>query len=207
MVLLRDGRAAARQHARNHHQARRADLLRMGRMGRGKGRVHRPRAHDHRQPGLHEPFHPFHPLRIRQQRPVAHRAAVDDRRHAGLDQFLRLAHQRVEVGLPVGGAGGHQRGDHAGENVGLHAGSSGASECAPESVVRSILAELYFPCRQKSYSGRSSRRSRAKKDWIWRMIWSAWARPSRSHSSTSPASMAAMMSSCSPTMLCGRRSL
>ena len=120
MRLLGSQRRTARQHARDDHQAVGADLLGMRSMGNRRGAVDGAGADDDRHAGLHQALHALHALCVGQQRPVAHGAAIDDRRHALRDQFLALAHQRIEIGAAVCLARGHQRGDYAGENLGLH---------------------------------------------------------------------------------------
>ena len=84
----------------------------------------RARPDDDREAGLDETLDALHALLVGQQRPVAHRAAIDDGRHAGRDQLPPLAHQRAEIGRPVGLAGRHQRRDRAGEYVRGHGGGS-----------------------------------------------------------------------------------
>ena len=72
MVPLRRGRSAPGEHPGDHHQPRRADLPRMGRVLGGTLRILSSGAHDHGNPGLHEAGHALLPLPIGQQWPVAH---------------------------------------------------------------------------------------------------------------------------------------
>ena len=81
--LRRDG-DAARQHAGNHHQPGGTDATGMRGMFGRQPRILRPRADDHRNAGFHQRFNPLLSLSVGQQRPVAHRTAIDDSVHANI---------------------------------------------------------------------------------------------------------------------------
>ena len=120
VVALRRDRQPARQDPRNDHQPGGAELLRVGGMGHGRGRVDRAGADDDRHTGAGQALHALHALGVGQKRPVPAGPAIDHARHARCDQFLSLAHQRVEIGLAVGGARGQQRGDRAEKDIFVH---------------------------------------------------------------------------------------
>jgi len=111
MRLLGGDDRAARKNAGDDHQALRPDLLGMRGMRHRGRRIDRAGSHDERDACLHQMLDAFHALRVGQERPVAHRAAVDDGGHAGGDELLALAHQRVEIRRAVVVAGGHQGGN------------------------------------------------------------------------------------------------
>ncbi len=87
-------------------------------------RVLRAGSDDDGKTRLDESGDALHPLLVGQQRPVAHRSAIDHGGHAGFDELASLAHERVEVGRAVGLARRHQSGNHAGEDVRGHGGRS-----------------------------------------------------------------------------------
>ena len=76
-ALRRDG-GTARQHAGNDHQADRAASLGVRGERRGAARVLGARSDDDRHAGRDQLLDARHPLFVVEQRPVAHRAAVDD---------------------------------------------------------------------------------------------------------------------------------
>ena len=121
-ALGRRGRAA-RKHARNDHEAPRALFLRVTRERRGLNGVLRACADDDREPSLRQTFDALHSLFDRKQRPVAHRAAIDQPRHSGADKMLSHLHESVEVGPPVGAAGRHERRDRSGKDLRRHLGA------------------------------------------------------------------------------------
>ncbi|MNG06264.1 hypothetical protein D3C84_894930 [compost metagenome] len=120
MGFLRGGRSAARQHARDDHQAMGTDFGRVCRMGHRFAAVDGTGADDGRNAGGHQARHAFLTLGFGQQRPVAHGTAIHHGAHANVDQLATLGHQRVEVRLALGGAWGHQCRDAASENVVAH---------------------------------------------------------------------------------------
>ena len=117
MMTLGRGGSASGEHPRNHHQPRRSSLGGMRCMGRGSGGVLGTGADNHGDPGVGQPPHPFLPLGISQQRPVAHRPAVDHRRHTRIDQLPGGCHEDVVQQFPAGIAGGHQGGHAALEDI------------------------------------------------------------------------------------------
>lgn len=118
--LLGGDDRTARQNARNNHQALGANLLGMDSVRYGRCRVDRASADDNRNAGLDQALHAFHALLVRQERPVAHRTAINNGGHAVGDQFLALADKRIEIRGAVLSARGHQGGDYAGKNAGRH---------------------------------------------------------------------------------------
>ena len=123
MAALGRGRRAAREHARNDHEAPRAFFLRMAGERGGLRGVLRARADDHRQAGVRQTLDALHALFNREQRPVAHRAAIDQPRHSGVDQMFAHPHEGVEVGPPVGAAGRHERRNRSGKDLRRHPGA------------------------------------------------------------------------------------
>ncbi|MNE41385.1 hypothetical protein D3C80_1354530 [compost metagenome] len=120
MRLLGGDDRTARQDTGNDHQALGANLLGVGGMCHGRSGVDRAGADDHRNAGLDQALHAFHALLVGEQRPVAHGTAINDSRHAIGNEFLALAHKRIEIRGAIRLAGGHQCGNHAGKNAGRH---------------------------------------------------------------------------------------
>ncbi|MCY1301613.1 hypothetical protein D9M70_512360 [compost metagenome] len=180
-------------------------------MGDGRSGVDGAGADDDRNTGLDQALDAFHALRIGQERPVTHRAAIDDGGHALSDQLLALAYQRVEIGGAVFLARGHQRRDDAGENLSLHLKLLSALSSGQRRT-RALAfdldnSRLYFICRQEKYkdcyNAMSSLLLRAKSFCTCSTICSACALPRRSAVSMSRAAIAAMIAACSSTKRCG----
>ena len=110
--------APAREEAGDDHQPHGPDLAGVGCMGGSDPRVLGTGADDDRHPRLDEEADARLPVLVGEQRPVAHRAAVDDRAHPLGDEPLRGAHELLVVERAVGPAGGHQRRHAAAEDVG-----------------------------------------------------------------------------------------
>ena len=124
-------RAAAREKARDHHQAHGPDLAGVGRMGSSGPRALGTGADDDRHACLDEEPDAGLPLLVGQQRPVSHRAAVDDRAHPRGDESLRGAHELLVVERAIGPAGGHECRHATAEDVGTlkHVDSPRRSIC------------------------------------------------------------------------------
>ena len=116
--FLRRRRAAARQKPGDDHQAHGPDLAGVGRMGSSGPRALGTGADDDRHTRLDEEPDAGLPLLVGEQRPVPHRAAVDDRAHPCGDEPLRGAHELLVVERAVGPAGGHERRHATAEDVG-----------------------------------------------------------------------------------------
>ena len=80
-------------------------------------------ADDDRQARFRQTLDAFHPLFDREQRPVAHRAAIDEPRHSGADEMFSHLHEGVEVGPPIGAAGRHEGRHGSGKDLRRHLGA------------------------------------------------------------------------------------
>ena len=89
----------------------------------GARRALRAGADDDGDARLHEALDALLALVVGQQRPVSHRAAINDAAHAGRDQALARADQRLEVGPARRSARRHQGRDGSLEDVLAHARS------------------------------------------------------------------------------------
>jgi len=127
MPPLGGRRRAPGKHPRDHHQPRRAHLSGVGGMGRGEPGVHRPGADDDGDPRRDEPSHTLLSLLVAEQRPLPHRAAVDDTGHAGGQQFARRGDHCIEIGRAGGIARSHQC---------RQAAAEGAHRIAPKGSVQ-----------------------------------------------------------------------
>ena len=87
---------------------------------RGLLGVLRARADDDRQAGLRQTLDALHSLFDREQRPVAHRAAIDEPRHSGADKMFPHLHEGVEVRPPIGAAGRHEGRHGSGKDLRRH---------------------------------------------------------------------------------------
>ena len=74
-------------------------------------------SNDNRNAGLDQSGDTFLSLRICQERPVTHRAAVDDSPHSCFDEPGRGANEGGEIGSAPGIAGSHQSRDTAPEDI------------------------------------------------------------------------------------------
>jgi hypothetical protein len=98
----------------------RADLLSVGRECGGLRRALGSGAHHDRHPGLDEAAHTLAARLVAQERPLAHRAAVDDAAHASGDQLGRLADEGAMVDRAVRVDWGHDGRQAAAEDRGVH---------------------------------------------------------------------------------------
>ena len=124
MRLLRGLRRTPRQDPRNQHEAQRTDPGCVSGVRHRSPRVDRARADDRRDAGGNQPGNTFLPVIFCQKRPVPHRTAVNDGRHACLDQFLPLSHERTEIRAPALVARRHQCGHAARECCVWHRSSA-----------------------------------------------------------------------------------
>ena len=124
MAALGRRRRAAREDARDDHQPPRAFCLGVTRERCGLRGVLRPGADDDRQAGVRQALDALHPLLQSQERPVAHRSAIDEPRHPRVDELAAGAHEGVEIRAPIGVAGRHQSRNGSGKNLRGHAGGS-----------------------------------------------------------------------------------
>jgi hypothetical protein len=108
----------AREEPGDDHQPHRPDRAGVGCMGGSSPRVLGTGADDDRHSRFDEEADAGLPVLVAEQRPVAHRAAVDDRAHPLGDEPLRGAHELLVVEGAVGPARGHQRGHAAAEDIG-----------------------------------------------------------------------------------------
>ncbi len=116
--LLSCSGAATREEAGDDHQPHRPHLAGMGSMAGSEPRVLGTGADDDRDPRLDKEADAGLPVLVGEQRPVAHRAAVDDRAHPLGHEPLRGADELLVVEGAVGPAGGHQRRHAAAEDIG-----------------------------------------------------------------------------------------
>ena len=91
MGALGRRRRAAREDARDDHQPACAFCLGVPGERRGLRGVLRPRADDDRQAGVRQALDALHPLLEGQERPVAHRSAIDEPRHSRVDELAPSA--------------------------------------------------------------------------------------------------------------------
>ena len=110
--------APAREEAGNDHQPHGPHLAGVGCMAGSDPRVLGTGADDDRHPRLDEEADARLPLLVGEQRPVAHRAAVDDRAHPLGDEPQRGADELLVVEGAIGPAGGHKRRHAAAEDFG-----------------------------------------------------------------------------------------
>jgi len=80
-------------------------------------------ADDDRKARFRQTLDAFHPLLDRQERPVAHRAAIDEARHSGADEMFAHLHKRIEVRPPIGTAGRHEGRHGSGKDLRRHLGA------------------------------------------------------------------------------------
>jgi hypothetical protein len=123
MAALSRGRGAAREHAGDDHEPPRSLFAGVTGEGCGLIGVLRARADDDREAGLRQAFDALHPLFDGEQRPVAHRAAIDHPRHSGADQLFSRGDKGVEVGPAVVPAGGHEGRNGSGKDLRRHGGA------------------------------------------------------------------------------------
>ena len=107
MITLSRRRGAAGEQARDNHKPFGSYFPGVGGMGDSSAGIHRTGTYNNRHASLDERCNAGLALVIGEQWPITHGAAIDGSIHAGLDEFLTLAHKGLGLWGPRVIAGRH----------------------------------------------------------------------------------------------------
>lgn len=97
MIALSCRRGAAGEQARDNHKPFGPYFLGVGGVGDSSAGIHRTSTYNNRHACLDERGYTSLALIIGEQWPIPHGAAIDGSIHAGLNEFLALAHKGLSV--------------------------------------------------------------------------------------------------------------